>query len=143
MSDTLTNIGGAASPHVGPAVSHVPDGCPPQNTTPGSGVTRTGQRLGGQRGEGLAPRRPKNLGGQTSVWTQASDVQLCKETSSILKAESRGCGARPCATLWGGTTPVPSWRGHPEPTPAWRLLPVSLAPAQKEDKRRRCNHLEL
>lgn len=54
------------------------------------------------------------------------------ETSSILEAESRGCGA----TLWGGTTPVPSWRAHPEPTPAWRLLPTSLAPTQRRRQKK-------
>ena len=128
------NAGAAASPHVGPAVSHVPDGCPLQNTTPGSGVTRTGQR-----GEGLAPGRPKNLGGQTSVWTQASDVQLCKETGWRIHPGGRKQGLRgqamchplgrnhACSLLEGAP------RAHPSLETAARLPGTRSEKKTKED----------
>ena len=127
------NAGAAASPHVGPAVSHVPDGCP-HKIQP---LAQGSQELG--RGKRASPQGdPKTLGARRLCGHKlrmSSSVRK-QDGGSILEAESRGCGARPCATLWGGTTPVPSWRGHPEPTPAWRPLPVSLAPAQKRRQKK-------
>ena len=121
--------GGTASPQEDPAVSHMPNGCPPQNTIPGSGVTRTGQGLGGQRGEGLAPGRLESLGARRLCGHKLLMSSSVRKFPPSWRQKAGAVG--PCAALWGRTMPVPSWRGHPEPTPAWRPLPASRAPTQK------------